>query len=67
MTAAWLGFSIASTAYFVVGSLLEEHKMRRVYGEVYQVYQEHVPWMVPFLKFNTPSGKRVTASEQFPD
>lgn len=50
MSAAWLGFCIGSTLYFVLGSLLEERKMRRAFGEEYAAYQRQVAWMIPFVK-----------------
>ena len=49
MSAAWLGFCIGSTLYFVLGSLLEERKMRRAFGEEYAAYQRQVAWMIPYV------------------
>lgn len=47
MTEALLAFNIASTAYFVLGSVLEERKLVRVYGDIYRHYQQHVSWLIP--------------------
>ncbi len=53
MSAGWLGFAIGTTIYFTLGSILEEQKLRRTFGEAYVAYQSRVPWMIPFLKFNS--------------
>ncbi len=50
MTAAWFGLALGSSAYFILGSLLEERRMLREFGADYARYQERVAWMVPFLK-----------------
>jgi methanethiol S-methyltransferase len=50
MRMTWLVFVIASTVYFIVGSLFEEHTMRRIFGKPYEEYQQRVPWMIPFFK-----------------
>jgi hypothetical protein len=64
MTAALLGFNIGITVYFVLGSLLEEQKLRQAFGITYEQYQAEVPWLIPFLKHN-----RVTKPlpEQMPE
>lgn len=45
------------TAYFVVGSKLEEGKLLAVYGETYRRYMEKVPGLIPL------PWKRLTAAE----
>jgi protein-S-isoprenylcysteine O-methyltransferase Ste14 len=50
MSAAWLGFCIGSTLYFLLGSLLEERKLHKAFGEDYAAYQREVAWMIPFVK-----------------
>lgn len=51
MLSGWLGFCVAATVYFMVGSRLEERKLRAVFGEAYQRYQQRVPWLVPFIRW----------------
>lgn len=51
MLAGWFGFCVASTIYFVVGSRLEERKLRSTFGEAYTRYQQQVPWLVPFIRW----------------
>lgn len=51
MSAAWLGFCIGSSVYFVLGSLLEERKLRRAFGQDYRNYQRQVAWMIPLVRF----------------
>lgn len=50
MSAAALGLAIGATVYFVLGSLLEEQKLKQQFGEAYLEYQQEVPWMIPLLK-----------------
>lgn len=47
MTATMLMFNAAATAYFLIGSRIEEHRMLAVYGDVYADYQRRVPWLLP--------------------
>ncbi len=46
-----LAFILASTLYFVIGTIPEERKLKEIYGEEYQRYQEEVPRIIPFVKF----------------
>lgn len=39
--------SVLITAYFIVGSRLEERKLLHYYGEVYQTYRSRVPGLIP--------------------
>ncbi len=50
MTESWFALAAGSSAYFVVGSLLEERRMVRQFGAAYEDYQSRVAWMIPFLK-----------------
>jgi protein-S-isoprenylcysteine O-methyltransferase Ste14 len=50
MTEALLGFALGTTIYFVVGSVLEESKMTRIFGADYGAYRKTVPWLIPFVK-----------------
>jgi protein-S-isoprenylcysteine O-methyltransferase Ste14 len=47
MTEALLAFNIGSTAYFVIGSLFEERRLLRSFGDSYRTYRDRVPWMFP--------------------
>lgn len=47
MTDGLLAFNLAATAYFIVGSMLEERRMLRAFGKEYAVYMQQVPWMLP--------------------
>jgi protein-S-isoprenylcysteine O-methyltransferase Ste14 len=38
------------TAYFLVGALLEERKLLKIFGPAYAEYQAKTPFMIPFLK-----------------
>jgi len=50
MSESLLAFNIASTLYFVVGSILEERRLAATYGEPYRTYQKSTPSIIPFLK-----------------
>lgn len=47
MTAPYLGWCIGVTAYFVVGSLLEEQRLLAAFGDEYARYRARVPWLLP--------------------
>ncbi|MGJ3241002.1 MAG: methyltransferase family protein [Anaerolineae bacterium] len=49
LTDTGLFFNIATTLYFVAGSVIEERRMIDYYGEEYMTYQERVPWLIPFF------------------
>lgn len=51
MTDGLLAFNLAATAYFLVGSLVEERRMLRAFGEEYASYQQHVPWIFPLPRW----------------
>jgi protein-S-isoprenylcysteine O-methyltransferase Ste14 len=50
MTESLLGFTLGATVYFVAGSILEERKMARAFGEDWSAYRDAVPWLIPFVK-----------------
>lgn len=50
MTDLILAFITASTLYFLIGSIPEEQKLREIYGEAYEKYQEEVPRIIPGVK-----------------
>lgn len=42
-----LWFNVAATVYFMVGSLIEERRLVRTYGDTYREYQQRVSWLLP--------------------
>lgn len=50
MTDLTLAFFIASSLYFIIGTIPEERKLVEIYGEVYRNYQKDVPRIIPWLK-----------------
>jgi len=51
MTNVSLAFVIASSLYFLIGTLPEERKLVEIYGESYRQYQQDVPRIIPWIKF----------------
>lgn len=51
MTSTSLAFSISATAYFLVGSLIEERRMLHYFGGEYEAYMQRVPWMLPLSRW----------------
>lgn len=47
MNAAWLITISLVSGYFIVGSRLEENKLIRYHGEIYQKYRNQVPGLIP--------------------
>ena len=47
MNAAWLLSALAITAYFALGSRLEEKKLLALHGEAYRRYMARVPALLP--------------------
>lgn len=45
MTDQLLVFNFMATAYFLIGSWIEEHRMVRMFGQEYRDYQNRVPWL----------------------
>lgn len=54
MTVKWLLLTILSSAYFVMGAIIEERRLEKEFGDVYRNYRRHVPMFVPQL---TRGGK----------
>jgi len=50
MTDTGLAFVIASTLYFLLGTIPEERKLLEIFGDQYRCYQEEVPRIIPGLK-----------------
>ena len=47
---ALLAFNLGTTAYLLLGSLVEERRLVRAFGPAYVRYRQHVPWMLPRLR-----------------
>jgi protein-S-isoprenylcysteine O-methyltransferase Ste14 len=47
MTLNIVMLNVGATIYLIVGSLIEERRLLRAYGERYRQYCERVPWLVP--------------------
>lgn len=50
MTTHLFAFNVVATLYFVVGSLIEERRMLRIFGDEYAAYQQQVAWLVPLTR-----------------
>lgn len=51
MIESQLVFTVAATAYLLIGSRWEEQRMVKAFGQEYVTYQQNVPWLIPFVKF----------------
>lgn len=51
MTTHLFAFNMMATLYFVFGSLIEERRMLRIFGDDYTQYQQQVAWLIPFVRF----------------
>jgi protein-S-isoprenylcysteine O-methyltransferase Ste14 len=47
MSLNWLTFAISCHIYFFVGSIFEERKLVREFGDAYRLYQRRVPRLLP--------------------
>ena len=47
MTSQWLMLTILSTAYFIIGGLIEERRLTIEFGEEYRHYRQQVPFFIP--------------------
>jgi methanethiol S-methyltransferase len=47
MSLNWLAFAVSCTVYFFVGSIFEERKLVREFGDAYRLYQQRVPRLLP--------------------
>ncbi|WP_298533650.1 NnrU family protein [uncultured Algibacter sp.] len=50
MTTTHLVFALSLTAYFIIGTLFEEHDLKKEFGETYKNYQTQTSMLIPFLK-----------------
>ena len=46
-------FAVAVTLYVIGGSLVEERRLLRVYGESYRRYRDRVSWLIPWFPSST--------------
>ena len=51
MTDLLLAWVIASTLYFTLGSIPEEQKLVKKFGDDYRQYRKEIPWLIPGKKF----------------
>jgi protein-S-isoprenylcysteine O-methyltransferase Ste14 len=56
LTLNTLLFNSGATLYFVVGSLIEERRLEKVYGDAYRSYRRQVPWPVPIPRLRRTGG-----------
>jgi protein-S-isoprenylcysteine O-methyltransferase Ste14 len=47
MSLNWLAFAVSCHVYFFAGSIFEERKLVREFGDAYRAYQQHVPRLLP--------------------
>ncbi len=47
MSVNWLAFAVSCNLYFYLGSIFEERKLVREFGEAYRTYQQQVPRLLP--------------------
>ena len=47
MSVNWLAFAVSCNMYFYVGSIFEERKLVREFGDAYCAYQRQIPRLLP--------------------
>jgi protein-S-isoprenylcysteine O-methyltransferase Ste14 len=56
MTKTLITINLGLTVYVVIGAILEERKLFKVYGKTYTDYAAVTPMFIPFYKRNKPKG-----------
>jgi protein-S-isoprenylcysteine O-methyltransferase Ste14 len=64
MTVGHLLFAAVTTAYIVVGILLEERDLVGVFGDEYRQYRERVSMLVPWRKSAPPADSQFPAGQR---
>jgi protein-S-isoprenylcysteine O-methyltransferase Ste14 len=64
MTVGHLLFAAVTTAYIVVGILLEERDLVDVFGDDYRHYRERVSMLVPWRKSAPPADSQFPAGQR---
>ena len=54
MTSGRLLFAAGLTLYILIGIVFEERDLERTYGDVYRVYKQRVPMLIPSLRRSLP-------------
>ena len=49
MTQGYFGFCVGATLYFLIGSIYEERRLIRYFGQDYEDYRKRVSRIVPFI------------------
>ena len=50
MTEGYFGFCVGATLYFMIGSVYEERRLVRYFGQEYEEYRKRVPRIFPFIR-----------------
>lgn len=51
-----LSFNVAATLYFVIGSLVEEKRLEKQFGDTYRSYRKTIPWLFPIRLVSAPES-----------
>lgn len=50
MSTKWFALTLLAAVYFVIGSIIEERRLREDFGDDYRRYSEEVPMFIPRLR-----------------
>jgi protein-S-isoprenylcysteine O-methyltransferase Ste14 len=62
MTVGHLVFTVATTAYILVGIQLEEHDLVKSHGDTYRAYQERTRMLIPLPKGGASQAEEEASS-----